>query len=244
MFSRIWLINLVLTGFVVFFGIKALGVWSEGEQPASQSQAVERPTAVSKKKGATKRRIPRERAYEAVVDKNLFTPERAELKPEGSEPGSKVTPKDKKPRISGREIVLYGVIITDDYKSAVISNPNPGPGEGASKCVKVGDKIGDFKVAEIKEEKIVLAEGSKEYEILLYNKEKPKKRGTVKKSKERPPAAAAKSKDKKRPEVIDEAKKKRPTWPFGVKRGEEKDSKSKHDIMKSFLEKGRLKRND
>jgi hypothetical protein len=38
----------------------------------------------------------------------------------------------------------------------------------------VGDTVGGFRVAGIKKDRIILAQGAREYEILLYDKDKPK----------------------------------------------------------------------
>ena len=210
MFLRIWLINLFLAVFVIFFGLKAYGVWSEGEKTALETQAVERREARPKKR-IVKRRIPPESAYSVVVESNLFSRDRAELKPEKPEPG----PEGNRLKVSRKKIILYGVIIMDDYKAALVGSleQNTGwrrtklkPGERKAKWIRVGDTVGNFRVAGIKKDRIFLAEGAREHEILLYDKDKPKRQVPVTK--------------KAKPTVVREAPKKRTTLPQVSKRRE------------------------
>jgi len=174
MFSRIWFINIFLAVFVVFFGVKAYGVWSEGEKTGLQTGIDDKPE-VRPMKRALKRGMLPESTYEIVVDKNLFSPERAEYIPEEPEPGSTVASL----KISGKKVVLYGVVLKGSFKKALISNSDfKGIGKKAL-WVKVGDTVGDLKVADIMKDKVLLSGGAKDYEILLYDKQKPKRQATI-----------------------------------------------------------------
>ena len=183
MFSRIWLINLFLAGFAIFFGIKACGVWYEGEKAGLEMKAVEKHKARPKKRIA-KMRISPESTYAAVVEKNLFTLGRA-----GSMPGeSESEPDVKQLMVAAKRIIVSGVIVMDDYEAALVSTlknktgrkrSKTSAGEWKSKWVKVGDTIGDFQVAGIKEDRVIFTEGAREYEIFLYDKDKPKRQMPV-----------------------------------------------------------------
>ncbi|OEU48270.1 MAG: hypothetical protein BA861_04070 [Desulfobacterales bacterium S3730MH5] len=184
MFSRIWLINIVLVLFAVFFGIKAYGVWFEREKTTLEMKAVEKPEPQPKKRIA-KRRIPPESDYVAVVDMNLFCPEREDLKIDEPAAGPGV----EHLNVSLKEIVLYGVIIMEDYEAALVNDLQKQSGrkrtrpkksvQRRTKWVKVDDMMGDFRVSGIKNDRILLAEGTNEYEVLLYDRNKPKRRASV-----------------------------------------------------------------
>ncbi|MBW2354884.1 MAG: hypothetical protein JRF51_16900, partial [Deltaproteobacteria bacterium] len=100
MFSRIWLINLILILGALFFGLKAYGVWTR--DVASPLQTPPRETRKgsagkgSVKKGLPKKRLLPESAFSVVVEKNLFAPERKEVKPEAAKPKAKAPQPPKK----------------------------------------------------------------------------------------------------------------------------------------------------
>lgn len=186
---------------MIFFGIKSLEVWSGGDETIPEIQTGKNSRKSPSGKRIVKRVIAPESAYGIVVDKNLFFLDRAEFIPDESEPETDAP----KAKVSGKKILLYGVVITDDYKKALISNPVPEAGERRAKWVEAGDQMGDFSVTEIKKESVILAEGTKKYEIFLYDKDKPKRRTTTA-GRSRPtvvttkPAATA-AKSKRRPSL-------------------------------------------
>ena len=198
MFSKIWLINLVLAVGVIFFGINAVGIWSENDKKPAKSQATQKASSRSVKK-ITPKKLPPESAYKVIVERPLFSPDRA--MPEEAE-------EKKELKVAGRKIVLYGVIIMDDMKTALIANPAPKAGAKQSIWIKVGDAVGDFKVTGIKKEAIILAEGAKRHEILLYDKDNPKQRVGVQTRAPRPNVVSGKpKKSKPRPKPSKKQKK-------------------------------------
>ncbi|OPX41361.1 MAG: hypothetical protein B1H13_02425 [Desulfobacteraceae bacterium 4484_190.3] len=208
MLSKIWLINILLAVCVSFFGIKAYGVWSGEKKAALEMQPVEtrkaKPVRKSKKR-ISKKVAPPEIEYDVVVSKNLFSPERTEAKPDKAKESPKAKAKDPKAdkllMASLKKIVLYGVVIADDYKSALVTDVKTSkvfaksrysrhPQKGAKKeliWVKVGDDLGDFKVADIMEDRVLLKNGSKSYDILLYDENKSKIRSTTPNVAKKPP---------------------------------------------------------
>ncbi len=204
MFSKIWLINLVLAVFAVFFGLKAYGVWSEEKKNSSEVRPIEKPSSRSEKRIVTRRMTP-ESAYAAVVEKNLFAPGRT-----GSTPGKPESGPDvKQLMVAVKRIIVSGVIMMDDYEAALVSTlkhridrrrSKTNAGEWESEWVKVGDTIGDFQVAGIKEDRVIFTEGAKEYEIFLYDKDKPKRQIPVTKAKPKV-AKVAPKKRTTRPQV-------------------------------------------
>ncbi|RLB84345.1 MAG: hypothetical protein DRH24_05280 [Deltaproteobacteria bacterium] len=177
MIQKIWIINIGLVALVIFFGIKTFGVWSKKEKQVFDSGAVKREKPL-RNKSVVKRRMPPESAYKDVVEKDLFSRDRAEFIVEEPE----IEPEAEQPKMPGKKMVLYGIVLIDDYKSALISNPDRKPNERKDKWVKINDSVGDFKVADIHKDSVVLAQGADKYEILLYDKDNPKKRARVIKS--------------------------------------------------------------
>ena len=166
---------------ILFFGVLALGVqnyevWSRSagavtkrEVPKKPEAKTEAPSAASSKGEAAGETIPRD-AYKAIAEKNIFHPERQEFPASaGAEQG--------KP--SGRpQITLYGVVVAGEHQSATIVNPGRTlmKGEREAKTVKLGDRIGDYKVASIQEDRIVMESAGDSFEVLLYDPNAPKKR--------------------------------------------------------------------
>ena len=172
-FLKIWLINFLLAAFIVFFGIMSFDVWSKGDEVIPELQTGKSSEKPLPAKGIIERAMPPESTYEIVANKNLFSSNRSESLPEKTGPLT----------ISEKMIFLYGVVVTGDRKQALIRNPESGPeaGEGRAKdkWVKVGDTLGKFSVADIRNDRIILTEGASTHEILLYDKNKPARQATV-----------------------------------------------------------------
>jgi hypothetical protein len=174
-FSKIWLINIIMAAFVVFFGVMSFEVWSKGDEKIQEIQTGKSSAKPLPGKGIMERTMPSEAAYGIVADKNLFSSNRSESIPEKQKPGPL--------KISEKMIFLYGVVLTGDRKKALISNPETVPLAGKTpakdKWVEVGDTMGNFSVAEIRKDRIILADGASTHEILLYDKNKPVRQVTV-----------------------------------------------------------------
>ena len=169
-FSRIWVINISLAILIVFFGMKSFDVWSQGAGPNPGMQAGKSPERPISVKRMMERTMAPESAYGIVAEKKLFAANRSEVVPEKPK-------KEGPPKVSENQIFLYGVIMIGDRIQALINNPDPGSVAGKAaaknKWVKVGDVLGNFSVADIQKEKIILADGADRREILLYDKNKP-----------------------------------------------------------------------
>ncbi len=181
--SRIWLINIVLTALVVFFGILSVDVWT-GKPPAVHDRSdVTDAKAHPPVKKVTSRITPPPANYDIVAEKNLFSPDRM-----ASTTGASDQPQ---PQISGHKIFLYGVVEMAGQKQALVNHPLTGEvpgtrGQTEDQWVKEGDLIGNLKVAQIGQEKIVLVEDGQRYEIFLHDENKPARRQNPG---ARPPAA-------------------------------------------------------
>jgi type II secretory pathway component PulC len=191
MFSRIGIINILLAFLVTFFVIKTYGVWKTNENITFENQVIEKATPHSEKKVSQNRLLP-DSYYKAVVEQCLFSPDRAEFIPEVSESEPEVAPE----KIPGVNIILYGVVMMEDYATALVSNPEIKPGYKPEVWVRSGDDLGIFKVASIQKESILLTDGTKEYKIPLYDQSRPKQRSAIVKT-AKPMVVTTPSKPKK-----------------------------------------------
>lgn len=176
MTSRYGIFCLVLFFAVLGLGFKNYEIWSQSagavikrEVPKKPETRTETPPAAVVPAETTSRET-----YRSISEKNIFHPERQEFPVTGAEQA----------KSSARpQITLYGVIVAGEYQSATIVNPGRPAvkGEREAKTVKVGDRIGDYKVAKIQEDRIVMeSAGGDSFEVLLYDPNFPKRRVEVK----------------------------------------------------------------
>ena len=169
MISKAWMINGILAIVLVVCLGNVWNVWHTRIPvlPEEKSVVIDK-TSINNKK-SSKSQILKESAYESVVDRNLFSPDRAPAPPEVevSKPGVQ-----EDVRISGEKIVLYGVIMIDDYKKALINNPGDRKTGSKIQWVSEGDRLENLKVREIRAEEILLVDGADRYRVLLYDPDK------------------------------------------------------------------------
>lgn len=175
MTSRYGIFCLLLFFAVLGLGFKNYETWSQSTGAVIKREVPKKPETRMETLpagAAPAETIPRE-AYKSIAEKNIFHPERQEFPVMGAE--------QSKP--SGRpQIALYGVIVAGEFQSATIVSPGKPlvKGEREAKTVKLGDRIGDYKVAKIQEDRIVMESAEESFEVLLYDPNAPKKRIEVK----------------------------------------------------------------
>ncbi len=201
MLSRIWLINTCLALLVTFFGVKAYGIWFGGDKPGPEMQAVEDHRTLPPKRSFSRvitKRVPPESTYSVVVSKNLFSQQRQELNPgekdRKGKDGAGSSLKEKELQACLGRITLYGVVITDDHKTALVvykekkrtsskkRRLQSKTGAKTTRWLKEGDTLESFKVAGILEDKLLLMAGGNSYDLLLYDKDKPKSRVAIRRA--------------------------------------------------------------
>ncbi len=125
-----------------------------------------------------------EQPYVAIAGKNIFSPDRKDF-PVQAAGGAKP--------IVRPQVVLYGVTIGDGFQFASIVNPGRRllRGERETMSVKVGEKIGDYKLAKIASDRITLEAEGDVFEVLLYDPKSPKRRSDVRTATAPPPVPAA-----------------------------------------------------
>lgn len=119
----------------------------------------------------------KELLYTAIAEKNLFNPERKEF-PLMIQTG---TGGEIRKPIVRPQIILYGVTITENYQSATLSNPGGSLQKGGKEIVtlRAGEKLGEYKVAKVLPDRVVMELGEDSFEVLLYDPKNPKKRTFV-----------------------------------------------------------------
>ncbi|MBW1818513.1 MAG: hypothetical protein JRJ60_15325 [Deltaproteobacteria bacterium] len=188
---KIWVVNIMLAGVAVVFGIKAYAVWSEEARNAPESPSEGKSSALPAKK-VVRRDVPKERSLSIIAKNNLFSPERKEIEPEQEKSTAKPEPEKQKEEEKPRELkagkkkmFLYGVLMAEGCEAALITNPNWKTEKKQQAWVRVGDTVEGFKVATIEKERIVLTADGNEVEMFLYDKEKPRSKAPVRKARKR-----------------------------------------------------------
>jgi len=171
MVSRVWVINSVLAIALAICMSNIWDVWHTSTKvfPGNRS-AVNEKEPMPKKK-SPESTVRRESAYQSVVEKNLFSPDRMA----DASASEMIEPEIADVRISGEKIVLYGVIMADDYKKALINNPGDHKTGAKNRWVSEGEQIGNLQVRQIRQDEILLIDGSDSYRVLLYDPEKGSK---------------------------------------------------------------------
>jgi len=105
-----------------------------------------------------------------ISERNIFSPERKDFP-------IQTGPEGKKPVVRP-QIILYGVTMAGDYQSASISNPGRPlkKGEREAMTLKIGDRVGGYKLSKILPDRIALEAVEDTFEVLLYDPNKPKQR--------------------------------------------------------------------
>jgi hypothetical protein len=137
------------------------------QTPGSKPEAPE--PALSQKDEEEKASIS---SFVFVSEKNLFHPERKEFPIISPEPFKEV----KKPVVRP-QVTLYGVMIAGDNRSASISYPRPlQKGEREILTARIGDRVGEYKIVKISEDRIELEASGDGFDVLLFDAKAPKKR--------------------------------------------------------------------
>jgi len=197
MLSRTWVINFILAVMVVFLGIEAYGIWAEEQEslPDAGSAKGASPPSI---KAFGKINLPAQSDYDAIVNHNLFSMGRSPdgVEKEEMEPEVKAGPDERLVKLlesTIKQISVYGVMIIDGEKRALIKSPampvldksknRPAPHAGEeTKWVKIGEGLNRFTVNDIKASGVVLGAEGLSFDVALYDKDKPKERAPVRKA--------------------------------------------------------------
>ena len=176
------IINVVLFILVAFLVNKIYNVWKPSEAKDFTSATKEKEVLVPVPKLSNPRNSPR-KIYQDIVTKDLFRPERTEWKPP-------VTPKPEEVPIAEPKIRVYGIVISDDLRIALVKEevttvkmvkrgrrrkPKVVKSNKLRK-IEEGDSIKDWVVSTIKADAVILKSGESSKEFHLIERNDPKAR--------------------------------------------------------------------
>lgn len=171
---RYGVFSLLLFVAVVLLGLKNYDVWTQPMQPLQGEGRAKK--GETKLEGALATGRQKETtsiaSTIAISEKNIFNPDRREF--------SMTTPEQSKP-MTRPQIILYGVTIANDYQAASLVHPGRPlqKGEREMITVKVGEKVGAYKLAKILPDRITMESGEDSFDVLLYDANAPKKRAVI-----------------------------------------------------------------
>lgn len=120
---------------------------------------------------------PTGKPYTAMVEKNIFSPDRKEF----PIPVSPAPPATLKKPPARPQVILYGVTLAGDYQSATVVQPGRvlRKGEREMLTLKVGDRIGEYQLTKILSDRITFEAEEDRFEVLLDDATRPKMRTVV-----------------------------------------------------------------
>jgi len=182
MSRRYGLFSLLLFIAVVLLGLRNLEVWTQPLESLTEEGRIKKgePKTEGGSAVGSRKETPSIASTIAISEKNIFNPDRKEF-------SIATTPDQSKP-MSRPQIILYGVTIAVDFQAASIVQPGRPlrKGEREMMTLKIGDKVGEYKLAKILPDRITLEAGDDSFDVLLYDANAPKKR-TVVRTESRPP---------------------------------------------------------
>lgn len=170
-----WILNIALAGLVVFFGFKIYQVWSRTDSAVQEEKQTSAPRLKPARRPSVRRPAPAS-SYEIISSKNLFTKERGE----SVASGPVVNPKTADDSRYAKNIALYGVVIRNEMRSALIRSGRSRRDKNGPTWVQVGDKIDQVTVVGIEADRIYVKEGTATFEVKLDERDHPGKRTQAK----------------------------------------------------------------
>ena len=172
------LLSLLALLIVLLLAVENVGVWTgsiEVVREKGEARKTEKKPQASPIPGGQKE-PPSIKSYIFIAEKNIFSPERKEFSLLTGAGGG-----GKKPLVRP-QVILYGVTIFENYRVASIVSPGRPlkKGERETITLKVGDPVGEYKIAKILSDRITLQAEEDSFDVLLYDASMPKKRMDVK----------------------------------------------------------------
>lgn len=164
---------------ILLLMIKNYEIWTLPVEWVPEKDTAKRPQTRPEKKpevlstfGTQRNPTASSRTYASIAEKNIFSPERKDFPtPMGTAGRQLVRP----------QIVLYGVTIIGNYRAASMASPGRPlqKGERETFTVKVGERVGEYKVAKILSDRVTLEAEGDAFEVLLYDQSKSKRRSDM-----------------------------------------------------------------
>jgi hypothetical protein len=186
MSKKFYWINFCLILLVLYLSVRNYEEWTNppprGKEATETKQKAAGPTAPAPVPNKTE--MPPPAYYKVISEKNLFSNERKEFPPPLPPPEvpSKEAPKAAPKPPARPNVTLYGVaIVGEDLRTALVNNPNRKieKGDREAMTVKVGDKVGEYSVSKIQEDRISLEGSGDSFDVLLFDPSRQKKRAAA-----------------------------------------------------------------
>ena len=182
MSSKYGVLSLLVFCVVLLLILKNYETWTQPIELAPEKAVARKPESKPENKpgspsaGDSQKDPGSIQSYILIAEKNIFSPERKDfpIPTTGATEG-------KKPLVRP-QIVLYGVTIVGDYQAASVTNPGRPlqKGERETMTLKIGEKIGEYKLAKVSSDRITFEAEGDSFEVLLYDPRVPKRRTEVK----------------------------------------------------------------
>jgi hypothetical protein len=166
-------LGLIALGIVLLLVFENCELWAQPAEPLPKLQKEETKPSEKKTEALAASELgkgfPSTKPHASIAERNIFSPDRKDF----LTPGETTKPIIVRPRV-----VLYGVTIAGDYQAASVVSPGRPlhKGERETFTVKLGEKIGEYKVADIASDRITLEREGDCFEVVLYDSRMPKKR--------------------------------------------------------------------
>lgn len=169
---------IILAFLILFLAIKSYEAWTHSVEVAPDKETIKKsegkvgfsPAILAAKDPSA------DKTYMSIAGKNIFNPERKDFPVAASGPGTSIG------AMVRPKIALYGITLTKDYQSVSIMHTGKPlrKGERELMTLKVGERIGEYKLAKILPDRISLETEGDTFEVLLYDPGMPKHRKDVK----------------------------------------------------------------
>jgi hypothetical protein len=178
---RYGIFSVLLFVAVVLLGLKNYDVWTRPMEPLQEEGRAKKGETKAEGAFATGRQKETTSIAStiAISEKNIFNPDRREF--------SFTSPEQSKP-VARPQIILYGITISTDYQAASLVHPGRPLQKGEREMItlKIGEKVGEYKLAKILPDRITMVSGDDSFDVLLYDANAPKRRAAVR-TETRPP---------------------------------------------------------
>ena len=172
-------INILLCSVISFLAFENYETWNHSIVPLPNTEVVPETsqTKIERSPVIVPSKEPMAiQSDNLISEKNIFNPERKDF------PVSIAAAMAEVPKPVARpQILLYGLTIAGEYQSATVSNPGRPlrKDERETLTIKLGEKIGEYKLAKILPDRIAMENNGDTFEVFLYDSKNPKKRMEV-----------------------------------------------------------------
>ncbi|OGP79723.1 MAG: hypothetical protein A2V86_12150 [Deltaproteobacteria bacterium RBG_16_49_23] len=170
---------LLLLCFALFLVFKNYEIWDSSYEKGAEKEPlkkVEKKTEPAPPLPPGQQDRSSQQSSISIADKNIFNPERKDF------PAPILSEKLK---LGARpQMILYGVVIGEDYQfaSVAVTGKPPQKGErsgGETRTLKVGESIGEYKLNKILPDRIVMEAPEDTFEVLLHDQNVAKGRSNI-----------------------------------------------------------------